>query len=190
MDDIETYIAKIRNKKLVFGGFDKKIVYEVIKELCLDYQAEIDSLKVQKDQIEKELHKTINELDEADKKLQTMNNQIEAEKKEYSEYKERLNLLIQAVDVINMSKDKVIEGAKITANEIVAEANEEYEKIRYECLIQKKQMEIVNTNMMMEKQYFDISINSLREGMKEMLSRLDELQCDDNAQLLLSDTKW
>ena len=185
MDNIEIYIKKIQKKKSFLGGFDKETVYEIMKELYVECSNELDRLKAEKEQLREDLHKTAKELEEANSNLQRMSYQLEAEKLNQNEYKEGLAMLVQAVDVINVGKEKIIEEAKTTAEKIVGEANDKYETLIQECLVQQQKMAIMHSNMLLEKQYFDGSMDQLRVGLTEMLSRLDQMQNNDQEQFIL-----
>lgn len=189
MSNIEAFVENMKIKKAILGGFDKESVYQAMHEICSDYQTEINRLKAEREQFEKELQKTVQELEEANKNLQLLNYQLEEEKQSRKEFNDRLNSLDQAIDVINLSKEKIINEAKIAADGILTEANQKYKSIVNECFVQQQQMDIELTYMMTKKQKIYNNMKNLRVGLACLISDIKNLENNDIVQMDISNEK-
>lgn len=184
MIKLEEYIVTI--KKTMIGGFDRKSVYEIIKEIFTDYQKDMEQLKDKLELTQKKLDDTTYELTETKKNLLLKSSQLEEEKIQQNDYKHGLTSLIQAVDVVNMSKENVIREAEAEAERIINEANKKYENARYECLLQKQKTEEAHSAMVAEEKEFEISMGNLRSGLEDILNRIDKLQNKHDGKLMQS----
>jgi len=176
MSEIQSYIEKLDIKKVPIGGFDKEAVYTSMQELSSMYQKEIVQLKAEKERLETEGKTTAEELEQAKKDIQLLKYQLAEGQKSQKKYDLSFNALTQAVNAINASRDKVVEEAKTTAEEIIAEANEKYESISQECLFQRQQKELVLSKITDVKQRFGSSMENVRSILTEMLTEVNALQ--------------
>lgn len=176
MSDIQTYIEKLKIKKVFFGGFDKESVYTSMMELDAVYQKEIVRQREEKDKIENEYLSITNELEQAKNEIERLKFQLDEEQKNQNIYDSRCNALNQAIDAINLSKDKIIEDSKKTAASIIADAYEKSERIHMEYLMQKQQKDILLSKVAEVKQKFGISIDNVRSVLAKILVEVDDLQ--------------
>ena len=192
MDNIEEYIDNIKIKKTIFGGFDKEAVYASMQDMCSSYQTDIDRLIAEKGLLEaeykkitceleeanKEIYRVNYELEEANKEIYRLNYELEEEKKSQNEYIKRFNTLTQMIDAINISKEKIIENSKKEARENIAKAQERYEDMKREYLLQKKQKDFEFSQIAQRKQQFGTAMDKIRFGLVELFSKLDVLHKD------------
>jgi chromosome segregation ATPase len=176
MSDIQTYIEKLKIKKAVVGGFDPEAVYTALQELSSLYEKEIARLGGENERLEAERKAAAGRLAEAETEILGLRARPAEVPKDQSQYDYKLDALAQAVDALNASRDGVIEDAKRTAQEIVAEANRKLEAIRKECLRQKQQRDLYAAKVTEMRQQFGISIKGLRSTLAGMLSDIDALQ--------------
>ena len=176
MNDIQTYIEKLKIKKAVVGGFDPEAVYTALQDLSSLYEKEIARLSGENEQLSAQCKESASRLEEAETKI--MNLQVrEVEKpKDQGQYDLKLDALAQAVEALNASRDGVIEEARRTAQEIVAEANKKVESARQECLNQKQQRDLYAAKVAEMRQQFGISVRGLRSTLTRLLSEIDALQ--------------
>ena len=178
MSEIQSYIEKLKIKDVFIGGFDKEEVYTSMQKLSSMYQKDIVQLETENERLETAYKTTANELEQANKDIQLLKFQLEEEKKSQNKYDLRFNALTQAIDAVSASKEDVIEEAKKTAEGIIAEANEKFERISQECLFQKQQQDLVLSKITDAKQRFGSSIKSLHSILTKMLLDVDVLQKD------------
>jgi chromosome segregation ATPase len=176
MSDIQTYIEKLKIKKAVVGGFDPEAVYTALQELSSLYEKEIARLGGENERLEAERKAAAGKLADAETEILTLRARPVEVVKEQSQYDYKLDALAQAVDAINASRDGVIEDARRTAQEIVAEANRKLEATRQECLRQKQQRDLYAAKVAEMRQQFGISIKGIRSTLAGMLSDIEALQ--------------
>ena len=176
MKDIQSYIEGLKIKKDFLGGFDKEAVYTSMKELSSMYQEDMVQLKAENERLETEYKTTASELEQANKDIQLLKIQLEEGQKSQRKYDLRFNALTQAIDAINASRDEVIEESQRTAEGIIAEANEKFERISQECRFQKQQKELALAKMTEIKQQFSVSMENLHSILAKMLSEVDGLK--------------
>lgn len=176
MNDIQSYIEKLKIKKAVVGGFDPEAVYTALQDLSSLYEKEIARLGGENERLEAECKASAERLGEAETRI--MNLQVrEVEKpKDQSQYDFKLDALAQAVEALNASRDGVIEEARRTAQEMIAEANKKVEIARQECLSQKQQRDMYATKVVEMRQQFGLSVRGLRSTLTRLLSEIDALQ--------------
>ena len=176
MSDMESYIEKLKIKKSPVGGFDKESVYTSMRELASIYQKEIAGLKEEKEQIEKQYRAASDELEQANKGMQLLRFQLEEEQKSQNTYNIRYNTLTQAIDAVNMSKDKIIEESKRTAAEMIAEAEEKITRINMEYILQKQRKDVLVSKVTDARQRLGTSIDSVRATLMKMLIEVDNMK--------------
>ncbi len=176
MSDIELYIEKLKIKKSTVGGFDKESVYTALRELSSIYQKEILKLKEEKDQLEKQYQSACDELDQANKDLRLLRYQLEEEQKSQNNYNLRYNTLTQAIEAVNMSKDKILEESKKAAAEMIAEANEKITRINMEYILQKQRKDVLVSKVTDAKQRLSTSVDSVRATLMKMLVEVDNMK--------------
>jgi predicted nucleic acid-binding Zn-ribbon protein len=176
MSDLELYIEKLEMKKAHIGGFDKESVYTSMRELASIYQKEIIHLKEEKVQMEKACRTAADDLERANAVIQQLRFQLEEEQKNQNTYNMRYNTLTQAIDAVNMSKDKIIEEAKKTAAEMIAEANEKITRINMEYILQKQRKDVLSSKIGDAKYRLDASIDGIRSTLMNMIIEVDELR--------------
>ena len=176
MNDIQTYIEKLKIKKAVVGGYDPEAVYTALQELSALYEKEIARLGGENERLEAERKASAERLAEAETEILGLRARPTEAPRDQSQYDYKLDALAQAVDAINASRDGVIEDAKRTAQEIVAEANRKLEATRQECLRQKQQRDLYAAKVAEMRQQFGVSIKGLRSTLAGMLSDIDALQ--------------
>jgi chromosome segregation ATPase len=187
MSVIQSYIEELKIKKVFFGGFDQEEVYTSLQALSSMYQKDIMQLKAAKEQLEKEHKTTVNELEQANKDIQLLKFQLEEQQKGQNKYDIRFNALTQAIDAINANKEEVIEESKKTAEGIVAEANERFERITKECLVRMQQKDLIISKITDVKQQFGTSMENLHSILAKMLLEVDFLQKDGLEQAFSGD---
>ena len=176
MSDIESYIEKLKIKKAPVGGFDKESVYTSMRELASIYEKEIIQLKEEKERVEKQYKDASDELDQANKAIQLLRFQLEEEQKSQNTYNLRYNTLTQAIDAVNMSKDKIIDESKKAAAEMIAEANEKMTRINMEYILQKQRKDVLVSKMTDVKLRLGTSIDSVRSTLMKMLIEVDNMK--------------
>lgn len=176
MSDIELYIEKLKIKKSTVGGFDKESVYTALRELSSIYQKEILQLKEEKDQLEKQYQSAYDELDQANKDLRLLRYQLEEEQKSQNNYNLRYNTLTQAIEAVNMSKEKILEESKKAAAEMIAEANEKITRINMEYILQKQRKDVLVSKVIDAKQRLGTSVDSVRATLMKMLVEVDNMK--------------
>lgn len=176
MSDIELYIEKLKIKKSTVGGFDKESVYTALRELSSIYQKEILQLKEEKDQLEKQYQSAYDELDQANKDLRLLRYQLEEEQKSQNNYNLRYNTLTQAIEAVNMSKDKILEESKKAAAEMIAEANEKITRINMEYILQKQRKDVLVSKVTDARQRLSTSVDSVRATLMKMLVEVDNMK--------------
>ncbi len=176
MSDIELYIEKLKIKKSTVGGFDKESVYTSMRELASIFQKEILQLKEEKDQLEKQYQSACDELDQANKDLRLLRYQLEEEQKSQNTYNLRYNTLTQAIEAVNMSKDKILEESKKAAAEMIAEANEKITRINMEYILQKQRKDVLVSKVTDAKQRLSNSVDSVRANLMKMLVEVDNMK--------------
>lgn len=178
MKDIQSYVENLKIKKALVGGFDEEAVYTAMKELASIYQDDIIRLKKEKEQIEKDYMRTDDELCQAKNEIQLLNSQLAEVQTNQSIYDSRCNTLTRAIDAVNESKDKIIQEAKKTADEIIGDAYVKVDRINKECMMQKQQKDLLLSKMSYVKQRFGISMDNLHIILAKLLMEVDELQKD------------
>lgn len=178
MKDIQSYVENLKIKKALVGGFDEEAVYTSMKELASIYQDEIIKLKKEKELIEKDFKTTDDELSQAKKEIQLLKLQLAEVQTNQNVYDSRCSTLTRAIDAVNESKDKIIQEAKKTADEIIGEAYVKVDRINKECNMQKQQKDLLLSKMSYVKQRFGISMDNLHIILTKLLMEVDELQKD------------
>jgi chromosome segregation ATPase len=176
MSDIESYIEKLKIKKSPVGGFDKESVYTSMRELASIYQKEIALLKDEKERLVKQYQAVSDELEQANKDIQLLRYQLEEEQKNQYTYNIRYSTLTQAIDAVNMSKEKIIEESKRTAAEMIAEAEEKITRINMEYILQKQRKDVLVSKVTDAKQRLGTSIDSVRATLMKMLIEVDNMK--------------
>lgn len=176
MNDIQTYIEKLKIKKTVVGGFDPEAVYTALQDLSSLYEKEIARLSGENERLEAECKASAGRLEEAETKIMSLKVREVEKPKDQSPYDFKLDALAQAVEALNASRDGVIEEAKRTAQEIIAEANKKVENARQECLSQKQQRDLYAAKVADMRQEFSVSVRGLRSTLTRLLSEIDSLQ--------------
>ncbi len=176
MRDIELYIEKLSIKKAPFGGFDKESVYTSMRELASIYQKEMEQLKDEKERIQKQYKAAFEELEQANKDILLLRVQLEEEQKNQNTYHIRYSTLTQAIDAVNMSRDKILEESKKEAAEMIADANEKITRINMEYILQKQRKDVLVSKMSDVKQRLGTSIDSVRATLMKMLIEVDNMK--------------
>lgn len=178
MKDIQSYVENLKIKKALVGGFDEEAVYTSMKELASIYQDDIIRLKKEKEQIEKDYKTTNDELCQAKKEIQLLKSQMADVQTNQNIYDSRCSTLTRAIDAVNESKDKIIQEAKKTADEIIGEAYVKVDRINKECIMQKQQKDLLLSKMSYVKQRFGVSMDNLHIILTKLITEVDELQKD------------
>ncbi len=176
MNDIQSYIEKLKIKKSVVGGFDPEAVYTALQDLSSLYEKEITRLGGENERLEAECKASAGRLEEAETKIMNLQAREVEKPKDQSRYDFKLDALAQAVEALNASRDGVIEEARRTAQEMIAEANKKVEIARQECLSQKQQRDMYASKVAEMRQQFSISVKGLRSTLTRLLSEIDALQ--------------
>lgn len=176
MNDIQTYIEKLKIKKAVVGGFDPEAVYTALQDLSSLYEKEIARLSGENEQLAAQCKESAGRLEEAETKIMSLQVREVEKPKDQIQYDLKLDALAQAVEAVNASRDGVIEEARRTAQEIVAEANKKVESARQECFNLKQQKDLYAAKVAEMRQQFGISVRGLRSTLTRLLSEIDALQ--------------
>lgn len=141
-------------------------------------EKEKERLEKEKEQLEKDNKTTDDKLIQAKKEIQELNSQLADVQENQNIYDSRCSTLTRAIDAINESKEKIIQDAKKTAEEIIGEAYVKVDRINKECIMQKQQKDLLLSKMSYVKQRFGISMDNLHVILTKLLMEVDELQKD------------
>ena len=176
MSNIELFLKELKIKRTPIGGFDREAVYNSMRELSSLYQQEIRRLNEENGHLASDSRAAANELEQAEKEILLLKFQLEEQQKSRDKYESGFASLIQSIDFINAGKERILEEAKMSAEKIITEANEQRDIMNRECRSQKQQRDLLLAKAADVRQQYDILLETVRSSLVKMLSGLDALQ--------------
>ncbi len=174
MSEVSSYLERLKIKKTWFGGFDREAVYTSMKELSALYQKELVQIREEKERLEQKSEAAAEKLEQAGLEIERLKAQLEEEQKNRSQYEMRFNVLSQAIDAVNASRDGILEESKKKAGALLSQANEKLEALNQACLLQERRRSLIQSKVSDARQKFSLITENIRSVLTKMLAEVDE----------------
>lgn len=162
-EKIIEYIDNLTFKRKVIGGVDIEEVYTCMQKLNSMYRECISDIK-------KTHNEEINRLQEA----------LDRELKKEQEYSEKIDLLTTAVIDVKTNKETILQQAEATAQQMKEQTLEEVEYIvkekTEEINQQRKQAQIISSELNVVKENSVENLNSIVSGLNELFDEISSFQ--------------